>query len=53
MRRQFHRCGLDSPACQAIVIAITEHLKGPLAEITHGDHVVIAFHANMLRAWPT
>jgi SAM-dependent methyltransferase len=44
---------LDTQARQAIVEAIADDVKSPLEEITHENHVVIEFHANIVRAWPS
>lgn len=43
---------LDAQARQTIVAAIADDMKSPLEEITHDDHVVMEFHANIVRAWP-
>ncbi len=43
---------LDAQARQEIVSAIGEDMKSSLAEITHDNHVVIEFYANIVRAWP-
>jgi len=42
--------GLDEGARQAIVVAITEDMRTPLLEATQDDHVVIQFHAFVVRA---
>lgn len=42
---------LDSGARQAIVTAIAADMKAALSEVTEGDHVVLPFHAHILRAW--
>jgi ubiquinone/menaquinone biosynthesis C-methylase UbiE len=36
---------------QAVVAAISEEMREPLAAVTHDNHVVIEFHANVARAW--
>lgn len=41
---------LDAQARQVIVAAISADMELPLKEITHDDHVVIPFHANMVKA---
>lgn len=43
---------LDASARQAIVAALAEDMKTHLKEVTHENHVVIAFHANIVRARP-
>ena len=43
---------LDAQARQAIVAAIAEDMKSPLKDVTHDNHVVVDFHASILRAWP-
>lgn len=43
---------LDSQVRQAIVAAITADMKSPLKAVTHDNHVVIQFHANIMSAWP-
>jgi ubiquinone/menaquinone biosynthesis C-methylase UbiE len=43
---------LDDQARRAIVAAIAQDVKSPLEAITQDDHVVIEFHANMIRARP-
>jgi ubiquinone/menaquinone biosynthesis C-methylase UbiE len=43
---------LDAHARQRIVSAITADMEFPLKDVTHDDHVVIEFHANIARAWP-
>ena len=42
--------GLDEGARQAIVAAIAEDMRTPLLEVTQEDHVVIKFHAFVVRA---
>jgi ubiquinone/menaquinone biosynthesis C-methylase UbiE len=44
---------LDTEARQAIVAAIAEEMRSPLAAVTRGDHVILDFHANIVRAWPS
>ena len=36
---------------QAMVAAISEDMKGPLHDRIQDDHVVLQFHANVVRAW--
>ncbi|HSL71108.1 MAG TPA: hypothetical protein VK864_12760, partial [Longimicrobiales bacterium] len=36
---------------QAVVAAISEEMKEPLAAVTRDNHVVLEFHANVARAW--
>ncbi len=43
---------LDLQARQAIVAAIAADMKSALREVTHGDHVVIPFHAHIVNARP-
>jgi SAM-dependent methyltransferase len=43
---------LDAKARQAIVAAIAVDMTAPLKDVTHDNHVVVEFHANMVRAWP-
>jgi ubiquinone/menaquinone biosynthesis C-methylase UbiE len=42
---------LDARARQAIVSAITADMQSPLGEVTYDNHVVIPFHAHILKAW--
>jgi len=42
---------LDAEARRAIVGTIAEDMKSPLDEVTQDNHVVIEFHANIVRAW--
>ncbi|MGH7472108.1 MAG: class I SAM-dependent methyltransferase [Longimicrobiales bacterium] len=42
---------LDAQARQAIVAAISADMESSLKEVTHDDHVVIQFHAHIVRAW--
>jgi ubiquinone/menaquinone biosynthesis C-methylase UbiE len=39
-------------ARQAVVAAISADMASPLKEVTHDDHVVIQFHAYIVKAWP-
>jgi ubiquinone/menaquinone biosynthesis C-methylase UbiE len=41
---------LDSTGRQAVTAAIHDDMTGPLREVTDGDHVVIPFHAHIVRA---
>jgi ubiquinone/menaquinone biosynthesis C-methylase UbiE len=41
---------LDERERRAITDAISDEMQGPLREVTHGDHVVIPFHARIARA---
>ena len=43
---------LDTQARQAIVANISADMTSPLKEVTHDDHVVIQFHAHIVKAWP-
>jgi hypothetical protein len=42
---------LDARGRQAIVTAISADMGSPLKEVTHDDHVVIQFHAHVVKAW--
>jgi ubiquinone/menaquinone biosynthesis C-methylase UbiE len=42
---------LDARARQAIVSAITADMQSPLGEVTYDNHVVIPFHAHIVKAW--
>lgn len=42
---------LDAEARQKIVSAISAAMQSPLRKVTHGDQVVIRFHAHLVRAW--
>lgn len=42
---------LDAQARQAIVAAISADMESPLKEVTHDDHVVIQYHAHIVRTW--
>jgi SAM-dependent methyltransferase len=42
---------LDASARQTMVAAIAADMKAPLGEMTHDNHVVIKFHAHIMRAW--
>jgi ubiquinone/menaquinone biosynthesis C-methylase UbiE len=42
---------VDAEGRRAIVAAIAEDVESALRETTHDDHVVIEFHANIVRAW--
>jgi hypothetical protein len=42
--------GFDDQARQALVAAITEDMKTTLREATSDDHVVMKFHAFVVRA---
>jgi hypothetical protein len=41
---------LDDSARRALVAAITEDMKTPLRAATHGDRVVLEFHAFLVGA---
>jgi SAM-dependent methyltransferase len=43
---------LDAPARRAIVEAIADDMRSPLAEVTQGQHVVLEFHVHVLEARP-
>lgn len=43
---------LDAEARGAIVTAIAAEMRAPLAEATHGDRVVLPFHAHLVSARP-
>lgn len=43
---------LDASARQAMVAAIAADMKAPLGEVSEDNHVVIAFHAQIVKAWP-
>jgi hypothetical protein len=43
---------MDTRARKAIVTAIAADMQLPLKEVTRGNHVVLAFHGNILRTWP-
>jgi SAM-dependent methyltransferase len=42
---------LDARARQAIVSAITADMQSSLGEVTFDNHVVIPFHAHIVKAW--
>jgi hypothetical protein len=42
---------LDARARQAIVSAVTADMESPLGEMTYDNHVVIPFHAHIVKAW--
>jgi SAM-dependent methyltransferase len=42
--------GLDDAARQAMLEAIRDDMQAPLRDVTQGDHVVIPFHAYVVRA---
>lgn len=42
---------LDAAARQRIVSAITADMQSPLEEVTRDDHVMIRFHAHIVKAW--
>ena len=42
---------LAAEARQAIVEAISADMASPLKQVTHDDHVVIPFHAHIVKAW--
>jgi ubiquinone/menaquinone biosynthesis C-methylase UbiE len=43
---------MDTRARKAIVTAIAADMQLPLKEVTRGNHVVLAFQANILKTWP-
>jgi ubiquinone/menaquinone biosynthesis C-methylase UbiE len=42
---------LDAEARKAIVEALTADMQSPLSQVTHDNHVVLPFHAHIVKAW--
>lgn len=43
---------MDTQARGAVVEAIAADMEVPLKEVTRDNHVVLMFHANIVKAWP-